>query len=387
MAIEGPLKELGIHDVFQLLDLSRKTGVLRVKSDLRKNEGRVWFQSGAVLVAELTENPHPLAQLLVRAGKISEADLHRARDMQVHGDSRRIGQILIEIGAIVEKELDRQVRFQTEEVIFEMMSWHEGHFSFEEGHDVPVPQDVVTRIRTESLLMEGARRIDEWSRMESKIPHVGVIPTLAQMSEVEGGELDLHPDEWEVLSSVDGERDIRQLASLLARSEFEVAKTLFGLASAGVLTMVAPAPAGADPAGGEGAAGEDAADMVGQVQIAINVRDFERATGIAQNALRQHPQSAELHFEMARVYNVQGEYAKAEEYCRRTLRLDSLLTGAHRLLGDTLAQLGRYQDAVEWWERWLRIQEQSDQHDADVAEVRKAARAAQTLHNILRVHR
>ena len=32
MAIEGPLRELGIHDVFQLLDLSRKTGMLRVTS-------------------------------------------------------------------------------------------------------------------------------------------------------------------------------------------------------------------------------------------------------------------------------------------------------------------------------------------------------------------
>ena len=33
MAIEGPLRELGIHDVFQLLDLNRKTGVLRVTLD------------------------------------------------------------------------------------------------------------------------------------------------------------------------------------------------------------------------------------------------------------------------------------------------------------------------------------------------------------------
>ena len=38
MAIEGPLRELGIHDVFQLLDLSRKTGVLRVSSTLRDDD-------------------------------------------------------------------------------------------------------------------------------------------------------------------------------------------------------------------------------------------------------------------------------------------------------------------------------------------------------------
>jgi hypothetical protein len=43
MAIEGPLRELGIHDVFQLLDLSRKTGVLRVTSELRHNAGTIYF--------------------------------------------------------------------------------------------------------------------------------------------------------------------------------------------------------------------------------------------------------------------------------------------------------------------------------------------------------
>ena len=47
MAIEGPLRELGIHDVFQLLDLSRKTGVLSVASELRDDEGVVHFDSGS----------------------------------------------------------------------------------------------------------------------------------------------------------------------------------------------------------------------------------------------------------------------------------------------------------------------------------------------------
>ena len=51
MAIEGPLRELGIHDVFQLLDLSRKTGALRVTSDLRDDEGVVLFDGGRVIHA------------------------------------------------------------------------------------------------------------------------------------------------------------------------------------------------------------------------------------------------------------------------------------------------------------------------------------------------
>jgi len=53
MPIEGPLKELGIHDVFQLLDLSRKTGSLRVTSELRHNSGTVYFENGAIVFAQI----------------------------------------------------------------------------------------------------------------------------------------------------------------------------------------------------------------------------------------------------------------------------------------------------------------------------------------------
>ena len=78
MAIEGPLKELGIHDVFQMLDLSRKTGVLNVVSRIRRNHGTVYFDSGSVVYAEIRSNPHRLGEMLVRNGTISQADLTRA---------------------------------------------------------------------------------------------------------------------------------------------------------------------------------------------------------------------------------------------------------------------------------------------------------------------
>ena len=115
MAIEGPLRELGIHDVFQLLDLSRKTGALRVTSELRHNAGTIFFKDGSIVFAEIRSNPHPLGGLLLRTGRITEADLERARDMQQRqGDKRRIGEILVAIGAITAGELQRQVRFQIE---------------------------------------------------------------------------------------------------------------------------------------------------------------------------------------------------------------------------------------------------------------------------------
>src|SRR5216117_3838159 len=244
MPIEGPLRELGIHDVFQLLDLSRKTGVLRVTSELRHNAGTISFEGGAIIFAEIRSNPHPLGALLLRTGKITEADLARARDMQERqGDGRRLGEILVSLGALTPREVERQVRFQIEEVVFEVMSWREGFFSFSEEPVTGVPAETAVRISTEALLMEGARRIDEWSRIEKHVPHLGVVPQLAPAPERGEGALDLLPPEWEVLALIDGALDVRAVAHELGRSDFEVAKTLFGLDSAGIVVLADPGTA------------------------------------------------------------------------------------------------------------------------------------------------
>src|SRR2546428_11921499 len=177
MAIEGPLRELGIHDVFELLDLSRKTGVLRVTSELRHNAGTILFEGGAIIFAEIRSNPHRLGALLLRTGKITEADLERARDMQERqGDGRRLGEILVSLGALTRRELQRQVRFQIEEGVVEVMSWREGYFSFTEGPLSDVATETAVRIPTEALLIEGARRLGEWSRIQRRIPHLGGVP-------------------------------------------------------------------------------------------------------------------------------------------------------------------------------------------------------------------
>ena len=87
---------------------------------------------------------------------------------------------------------------------------------------------------------------------------------------------------------------------------------------------------------------------------------------------------------LARVFRAQGEYTQAEDYCRRALRLDSMLNDGHRLIGDVLALQGRFTEAVEWWERWLRIQDGDPEPHGDTPEVRKAVQAAQLLHNQLK---
>ncbi len=382
MAIEGPLRELGIHDVFQLLDLSRKTGKLTVTSRLRHNQGSVYFERGAVVYAEIESNPHLLGSLLVKSGRISESDLNRARDMQLSGDDRRLGEILVAIGALASRDLERQVRSQVEEVVFELVSWSEGYFSFVEGELADPPAEVRVRIPTESLLMEGARRIDEWSRIESKIPHLGVVPKFARQDAAAGGDyLDLLPFEWEVLGAVDHERDVRGIAADLARSEFDVAKAVFGLASAGILSLQEGRDAGPSDAGAAG----DVETSLRSAAEALDGGDTGAARVYLEAARTQAPHNAEVCLMLGEVDLAERRPESAEQNLRRALRIEPMLVPAHRLLGNSLALQGRYGEAVEWWQRWIKLGEHVEQDEEDVAAVNEALRAVARLGNLLGV--
>jgi hypothetical protein len=351
MAIEGPLHELGIHDVFQLLDLNRKTGALTVTSFVRDNRGTVYFDRGAVVYAAIRSNPHPLGQLLLRAGKISEGDLSRAQAVQQRGGGRpRLGEVLVELGAISRRELERQVRFQVEEVVFELMSWQEGFFSFEEGEVREIPAEAAVRISTASVLMEGARRIDEWSRIVSKVPHLGMVAALAPVSEEQSASLDLLPGEWEVLIAVDGVRDLRTIAHELARSDFDVARTVYGLVSTGVLEL----------RDGVDAPTEDAAAVavrahLDRARASLVGGDAENAVSAGRMAVAITQGSAEARAILAAALTMAGRHDEAAAELQHALEQDAANPMLHRALGCCAARRGALDEAVTHWRRYLEL--------------------------------
>src|SRR5919107_4934514 len=179
--------------------------------------------------------------------------LERARAAQAQrADGKRLGELLVETGCLTWRELERQVRRQIETVVFELMSWQEGFFSFVEGPASDAAMEAVARISTESLPMEAARRIDEWARISHKIPHLAVVPVLAPIDEDHPSLLDLLPNEWEMLGMIDGQSDLRGIANRLGRSEFDVAKIAYGLLSTGIIQIrAAEKPVIAEPLAGD----------------------------------------------------------------------------------------------------------------------------------------
>src|SRR6185295_17171807 len=91
----------------------------------------------------------------------------------LHRD-KRIGELLVAQGAITKDALHEQIRLQIEEAVYFLFTWMQGTFNFEA--DVrPEEQDFQVSINPESLLLEGARRVDEWSLIEKRIPSLDIV--------------------------------------------------------------------------------------------------------------------------------------------------------------------------------------------------------------------
>jgi hypothetical protein len=350
VAIEGPLRELGIHDVFQLLDLSRKTGSLRVTSDLRGDEGEVDFLGGRVVRAAIRSHPQGPEDLLLRSGRISEADLQRARELhEGNGGLNTVGEALVRLGTISQKELLRQHRMQVESVVFELMSWREGFFSFEEGEPVVPTVPPEFRVSTESLLMEGARRIDEWARIAEKVPSLAAVPTFAPVDSDRPSQLDLLPHEWEVLTMIDGAHDLRSIASKLGRAEFDVAKIAYGLVSTGVIEIKAPRRLSS--AGAQALPETDA--WLQNARAALREGDADRALAAAIAARTAEPARTDARLLAARALTRLGRHTEALEELRRALRADPLTPEVHRELGFAAARAGDLAGALARWEHYV----------------------------------
>jgi tetratricopeptide (TPR) repeat protein len=375
MAIEGPLRELGIHDVFQLLDLSRKTGALRVTSELRDDAGDVLFDGGRVIHASIQSNPTSIERILRQAGKIGDPEMAAANALPPE-NGFGLGDRLVMSRAITQRELERQLRMAIENVIFELMSWREGFFSFEERVVSDVPVDARIRISTESLLMEGARRIDEWSRIADKVPSLGVVPSLAPVEDDRASVLDLLPHEWEVLMMIDGLRDLRGIAGALGSSEFDIAKIAYGLVSTGVVELRPPEKASSTTISAVG----DSIAAIASAQDALAAGRPADALSAARAALATGTDStaARLLVALSRL----ARHQEAVEELRRAVQADPLTPDVHRDLGFAAVRVGDFANARASWDHFLRLAPSSP----DVGRVRAGVESLTRLQHVLEAH-
>ena len=234
MAIRGSLKEASLPDVLQLLSMGKKTGCLSVGH--RGSFGYIFFDKGKIAYASIVNRRDRLGDMLVKNGMISQEQLDAAVDAQIRRRDKKIGELLVEQRSLARDQLQQFLKVQIEEAVYFLFTWTEGTFNFEP--DVaPSEQDTLVSIGPESLLLEGARRVDEWSLIEKKIPSFDIVFEIDRPQMMQN-EAKLTKEQRVVLQLIDGVRDVTAIFEESGLVEFDAAKAMYGLATANCIHRI-----------------------------------------------------------------------------------------------------------------------------------------------------
>lgn len=154
--LRGNLAIFGPISVLQLINLEQTSGELTFES--AGNTARIYFERGSVTYAEIADRRMKLGEYLLAEGLITREDLDRGLDAQ--GLRRRLGAVLVEMGAISASTLTGAIEEQIKEVVYEVVRWRGGRFRFTSGRK-PKSQDVFIDIPLDHLILEGLKRLDE----------------------------------------------------------------------------------------------------------------------------------------------------------------------------------------------------------------------------------
>ena len=170
----------------------------------------------------LSELPLPdVIQLVSSSGKTGCFHL-------TDGDVK--GQIYIHEGKIVHAQVED---LSGEEAVYQLAIWSRGEFFFETG--AAVAANTIAKTNT-NLLMEAARRLDEWRVLQRKVPSMDLVPEFV-IPEGREGQINLNTSEWLILSKIDGRRSIKAIANASSHSTFEACKILYGLIATNLIRL------------------------------------------------------------------------------------------------------------------------------------------------------
>lgn len=230
--IQGNLASVRIVEVLQMLGLQRQTGRLVISRTGDAVE--VYFKDGFVVFASSNcsgEGP-AVEELLKRSCRLEEDGIRHVMQIATM-TSTPIDRIVVQEKMVDAKTFAACLRRHTESAVFKVMAWKDGEFFFEKA--APPAFATPLRLKVDDLLLEGARRADEWSLIQKKIPHFDIVfePMIGDADELATrgmSDLDL-----KVFSYVDGRRSIQEIIDTLCLGEFEVAKSLFILLSVNLI--------------------------------------------------------------------------------------------------------------------------------------------------------
>jgi hypothetical protein len=156
--LSGRLLDVALTDLLQNLLSSKATGILTLQQNGK--EKSIYVKDGNIIFASSNMPEDRLGNILVRAGKLTQAQVEAALKFK-GATHKKFGAIVVELGYLAPKELFEGLKLQVKEIIHSLFWWEEGRYHFTPG-DLPrqaIPlvldpvqliSEIITRLQAES---------------------------------------------------------------------------------------------------------------------------------------------------------------------------------------------------------------------------------------------
>jgi curved DNA-binding protein CbpA len=334
--LKGSLENNSLPSLLNYLSEIKSTGTLTLS-----NGGvtkKLFIKNGGIVFASSTYEGDRLGELMLKAGKINMAQFDAASKVVVQ-TGKRMGGVMVELGYIKPKDLFWGVKYQVQEIVCSLFAWTEGVYEFNPGEH-PTAEVITLHMSTANLILQGIKRIDDWTRISRGIPSMDSVLTVTSNPLKLYQDINLSTEEKGIISLFDGKRTIKDVFDAAPIGDFEALKAVYVLYTIGIVERMA---AGAKPKAGSQAARKPAAaapagptldkNAIHKAYIASKSQNFYEVLGVDTEASNSQIETA--YQRLARQYHPDQQFREGMAQLKDELgELFSRVTEAYKILSD-----------------------------------------------------
>lgn len=254
MPLHGNLRDFSATQVFNLINLSGRTGTLTIfegvptgeldgmgkEKDAPGNEkAKVIFKTGKLVHALLSGQANDLIAVLNKAGKLTDQQATIMRERAKGTGDKALAMRLIGANYVSQGDIVNSIQQFVLDVVYNLMSWHNGPFRFDDNL-LPQEDRIYVPIDLENVIIEGARRMKKDEELLNAIPNLDVALKFPENPKEKFKGIHLSVEEWRVVSFVNPKNTIRAIAKANNMSDMEIRRIVYMLEQAGLVEIITP---------------------------------------------------------------------------------------------------------------------------------------------------
>jgi hypothetical protein len=254
MPIQGNLRDFSTTQLLNLINLSGRTGILRIFEGIPTGEkdamqkpklapgperASIFFRQGKLVYAGINDQIGDLIAVLNKAGKLTDAQARVMRERIKGASDKALALRLISANYVTKNDVVNSIQQYILDIVYNIMTWNQEPFRFDDGAQ-PREERILVPIDLEHVIIEGARRLQRIEEITQHIENLDMCLKFPENPKEKFEGVQLSVEEWRVVSYVSPKNTIRQIAKQNNMTEMEIRRIVYGLEQAGLVEIVRP---------------------------------------------------------------------------------------------------------------------------------------------------